>query len=326
MLELKNKLRRFINEGHATHIYFESGFLKEKKPKYRYQYFKNKNKYLFDLASCTKALVTVPLAFQMLYDKKKKLSSEKKKLVYKLLNHQSGFPAWVNFWLIPPTLFEMKNFSQKKVLSYRQKRILEGLEHAELYRDREKKYLYSDVGFILLGEMIEEFYGKRVDELFIKKLLKEKNKNIGFCLNQKNYIPTEYKNIVHDENAQAMGEIAAHAGLFAKGEELGKYIKKLFLSDLGKKIFEKIQKEKNDKEHTHGFKIFNNNFMGHLGFTGTGFWVSTTYNKSKKIEDQIYIVLLTNRVIEGRKVFKPISDLREWVFEKSNFLKFKSKP
>ena len=132
---------------------------------------------LFDLASLTKPLATVFLTALLTQEKEISLEDRVGELldqplseeirntpVRALLNHSSGFPDWKPYF---SELFPEGN--KKDSLSGGEaKRALFQKVHREpfIYPPGEKS-LYSDLGFILLGEILEERSGQSLDQLAI---------------------------------------------------------------------------------------------------------------------------------------------------------------
>lgn len=100
----------------------------------------------------------------------------------------------------------------------------------------QKKYAYSDIGFILLQHAIEETTGESISryckECFFNRLGMSntdykaserltKSRIIPSC-NDRLYRKTELLGSVHDPTAALMGGIAGHAGLFSTAEDLAK--------------------------------------------------------------------------------------------------------
>jgi len=120
---------------------------------------------------------------------------------------------------------------------------------------------------------------------------------------------------VHDENANLLGGISAHAGLFSNAEDLGKYGQMLLDDGIvgEKKILDKDlifsftsrQSTVDDANRGYGWDrpdrdgtssagdYFSDKTFGHLGYTGTSFWIDP--------EQELIIVLLTNRVYPTRE-------------------------
>jgi len=120
---------------------------------------------------------------------------------------------------------------------------------------------------------------------------------------------------VHDENANLLGGVSAHAGLFSNAEDLGKYgqmllndgmvgDKKIIDKDL-LSLFTKRQSTVDEANRGYGWDrpdrdgsssagdYFSDKTFGHLGYTGTSFWIDP--------EQELVVVLLTNRVYPTRK-------------------------
>ena len=107
-------------------------------------------------------------------------------------------------------------------------------------------YLYSDLGFILLGDLVENVSGQRLD-IFVEKHFYEP---MGLCnthflplengIDTHRIAPTELsanspahadslfiRGHVHDPNAYAMGGVAGHAGLFSTADDLAQILQML---------------------------------------------------------------------------------------------------
>jgi beta-N-acetylhexosaminidase len=219
---------------------------------------------LFDLASVTKVAATLPslmilndngrfstdetLGHYLPYFKK----SNKGNLSMKeILAHQAGLKAWIPYW--KETVRKDGEF-KKHIYStkYSQKYPLEvadGLYISEKFRKRiyadikkspltEKKYLYSDLGFILAPEIIKNLSGEELPGFVTDNVYKKIgasdivfNPRKIFSLSR--IVPTEYDSLfrkqqlrgtVHDEGAAMLGGISGHAGLFATANDLMKLL------------------------------------------------------------------------------------------------------
>ena len=180
-------------------------------------------------------------------------------------------------------------------------------------------YLYSDVGFILLGRMIQSITGQPLDQYLAENVFVPLGMSDTRYLPPASWLPriapTEIdpwrgrhiRGEVHDENASKLGGIAGHAGLFSSARDLSKFAQ-LYLSGGvldGKKIFEtstlldfiKVQDttvsqralgwETPTGANSSGTRLSPLSF-GHTGFTGTSLWMDPTRN--------IFVLLLSNRV------------------------------
>ena len=112
---------------------------------------------------------------------------------------------------------------------------------------------------------------------------------------------------VHDENAHVLGGIAGHAGLFGTAAGVHRVLSELLSAyhhDMGGRLFDRrtVQQFFQRVPGTHkalGFdmpasvtpscgRFFPPTSIGHLGFTGTSFWVH--------LEQSLDVILLTNRI------------------------------
>lgn len=330
-LELQRLLQEQRQEGYFTAAYVEAGFLDQPQP--RWKHFTSVSGTVFDLASLTKALVTGPLVHQVLQtshlDIKAPLSAWASLAISlppaflrlsteEVLGHVSGLPAWWNFWM--HQLNENKPEPTRTAALAQMEAVLNRIPLG-----MEKKDLYSDVGYILLGYLLEKHFKTSLKPWIASTVKGAFGYAPDLQIPKESFIPTAFCKIrqrqllgeVHDENCAALGGIAGHAGLFGSGEAVSQYLKNLFLDPLGHQYFEANEKARQEtsREGLLGLRRGNGlsaslfakgNGMGHLGFTGTAFWLEWS---SKK-----YGIFLSNRVISGR-VSARITDLRRRVFQ-----------
>jgi CubicO group peptidase (beta-lactamase class C family) len=207
--------------------------------------------------------------------------------------------------------------------------------------------LYSDLGFMVLGEIIETISGTNLDVFFHDRIAQRlKLRSTAFIdltrcstslsqFEEDEIAPTELcpwrKKVlcgeVQDDNAFAAGGVAGHAGLFSSAGDIHKMVAQLDRCLQGRDSFlpqELIQEffTKNDSvpgstyalgwdtpapEKSSSGMHFSRTTVGHLGFTGTSLWWD--------LEKNCHVILLTNRVHPNRnneriKQFRPkIHDL-----------------
>jgi beta-glucosidase-like glycosyl hydrolase/CubicO group peptidase (beta-lactamase class C family) len=217
---------------------------------------------LFDLASVTK--VSSTLAGLMLLDSEGKFSPEKKlgdyltdfrktnkgKLLMKdLLTHQAGMKDWIPFWketVRPDSSFKKNIFRHEYSVKYPLK-VANDLYINKNYRKKifneikksplgEKKYVYSDLTFIISPGIIENLTGEKWYNFVTNEIYHKIGAyDLGFNPYRKyildRIVPTEYDSLfrrqllhgtVHDEGAAMLGGISGHAGLFATANDLMK--------------------------------------------------------------------------------------------------------
>jgi CubicO group peptidase (beta-lactamase class C family) len=189
------------------------------------------------------------------------------------------------------------------------------------------RFRYSDVGFIVLGELVERVGGMPVDR-FAKKHVFDplKMTDTGFTPGaelRKRVAPTGLRDgkiilgEVHDPRAFKMGGVAGHAGLFSTADDLARYCRMLLRGGEldGKRILaEKTVKLFTDPHEvpvpgkggeTKGARSFGwdvdtsysaprgelfkkGEGYGHTGFTGTSVWIDPGTKTA--------VIVLTNRV------------------------------
>ncbi|MBU8911053.1 MAG: beta-lactamase family protein [Desulfobacterales bacterium] len=281
---------------------------------------------IFDLASLTKPLATA-LALSKLIEMHKvslnqKLgsiledfkSSEKADMtVDMLLRHTSGFPAHREYF---------KKIMGTKKNSRQYLRHL--LVHQELENKIDECQVYSDLGFMVLSWIIEKTTCQRLDQFVSEQIysplgiddlffidLDIKNKKLDkyrqrIAATQKcPWRKKLLKGEVDDDNAWAVGGIEGHAGLFGDAGSIYKLCCEILNALLSKPtkvlapdIIKTFVKKKNQYDMVAGFdtpskknssagRFFSTSSVGHLGFTGTSFWIDP--------ETSLIIIFLTNR-------------------------------
>ncbi len=286
----------------------------------------------FDLASLTKPLVTALCIFNLIDRKKinfkSKLSlffpeimdDDKKNInIEMLLSHSAGFSSYKPFFNKFSPVYNHEN--KRKIVQLILSDILE-------YKPGNMA-VYSDFDYILLGEIIERVTGINIDVFFREKITKplhleneiffiplvegSKNKRYKFAATEKCCWRNKIiKGEVHDEHCWLMGGVSGHAGLFGTVNGVLGLCEHILAVWKGKKgVVEKeynsLRKVLNKKERNYnwcyGFDtptpgkssagdLISIKSVGHLGFTGTSFWIDPVKN--------IVMVLLSNRIHPDR--------------------------
>src|SRR5580692_7375029 len=98
----------------------------------------------------------------------------------------------------------------------------------------ETKFVYSDINFVLAGEIVHRLSGLAENE-YLKEILFDPlgMKNTGYLPSpslKSRIAPTEMqkdgvilRGVVHDPTARYMGGVAGHAGVFSTADDLGKF-------------------------------------------------------------------------------------------------------
>lgn len=235
----------------------------------------------FDLASLTKAIVTVPVFYDLFSSKK---LSENEKIsrffgnfqcdatIVELLSHTSGFPAWLPFYELVPA---------EKSPEERKKEIIRIIFEHET---ADKKKCYSDLNYLLLGFILEKIFNQPIDKIFENfKKLNNLNYDLTYC--PKGKTPkTAFSKLredfpertVEDENSWFLDGRTGHAGLFGSASEVAGYFEKLTEKPWFPPIAQKLDFAGFDRpegsDSNYG-KSAKERYFGHLGFTGTAFLI-----------------------------------------------------
>ena len=202
---------------------------------------------LFDLASLTKIICTCTIISKLIDQNRLKYDDKVVKFlkdykydditIYELLTHTSGLEP---------------DFRTKQVFPYEE--AINKIYSAEKVIEK-GTFLYSDVGYMLLGLIIEKIYNLPLDKVFEKEVAKPLNMN-NTCFNPKdknNCVEAEIsekrgviKGYVHDNKAYSLNGVAGHAGVFSNIDDLINYVTMILNDGLfNNKVF--LKKETIDK-------------------------------------------------------------------------------
>ncbi|HLP17920.1 MAG TPA: glycoside hydrolase family 3 N-terminal domain-containing protein [Bacteroidota bacterium] len=280
---------------------------------------------IFDLASLTKVISTTTAVMRLVDEKKIDLDlpvaayipafgqrGKEKLTIRNLLLHNSGLPGWKKFYTICAD----------------PKCVMDSLYATPLEYPTGTQTVYSDLGFITLGKVIEKVTGitldRFVDSVFFKPLAMNSTMYLPSVSLKGRIAPTEIDSFwhktfkpvqgrVHDENAATLGGVSGNAGLFSTAGDLVR----LLQMELNGGIFSGVRyiKRETIKEFTHRASDLSTRCLGwdskslagnawagrlvsgeaylHTGFTGTSVVVDPARN--------LIIVFLTNRVYPTRE-------------------------
>jgi beta-N-acetylhexosaminidase len=284
---------------------------------------------IYDIASLTKVVVTTTLAeklaegdFSVLLDLDAPVARylpewasgpnaewRRKVTVRHLLTHTSGLPPFKEYWRTSKN----KQGTLTKIFA-------EPLEY-----EPGTKEVYSDLGIILMAEIIERLTGRKLDDLAKSYIFSPLGmKDTMFKPPKKLWpqiAPTEIDNQlrhrlvqgeVHDENAFAIGGVSGHAGLFSNAPDLAAFCQMLLNGGVyaHQRILRRATiaqfttpQQLSGGTRTLGWAVpteggssgryFSAHSFGHTGFTGTSIWIDP--------DRQLFVVLLTNRVHPTRE-------------------------
>ena len=293
---------------------------------------------VYDLASLTKPLATTLAVLALVQDQKVSLNtclgdllpefrgSPKAAIEFRhLLYHTSGLPAHRHYYR---KLQHLPMADRKPAL----RRLLLA---EPLVRPIGEKSEYSDLGFMLLCWCVEALSRTRLDRYVMARIYHPLHLRDLFFVDlegapvQANFAPAEacpwrntlIRGAVSDDNAWVTGGIDGHAGLFGTVGDVYHLLKALLLSFLGQpndvgfsaSLMAEFFARDAQSGRALGFdmpsknsssgRYFSKNTVGHLGFTGTSFWMD--------LDRCVIVVLLTNRVHPDRgnyliRKFRPI--------------------
>ena len=276
---------------------------------------------LWDLASLTKVVGMTSAMMQLVEQGKVVLDApvqrylpewqgpnKDKVTVRDLITHRSGLPAFKTYYKL--------NLSPDSTLALFMNTSLDTLPGVRM--------VYSDIGAILLGKIVERVSGERLDRYLAEHVFRP----LGMFDTQyrpdssllSRIAPTErdpwrgrlVHGEVHDENAYALGGISGHAGLFSTAHDLSR-LAEAYLNggEIDGARFAKastIRQFTTVEDSTFSSRALGwdtpsdrssaGHFIkrpafGHTGFTGTSLWIAPQHD--------LYVLLLTNRVNPTRE-------------------------
>jgi CubicO group peptidase (beta-lactamase class C family) len=235
--------------------------------------------------------------------------------VRQLLTHSSGLLAWL------PLYQEVRSRAA----------MFARVNATPLETPPGTRTVYSDLGAIILTEIVEHLTGQRLDRLLERRVfrplgMRETRFNPPARLRPR-IAPTEddpwrgrvLRGEVHDENAAAMGGVSGHAGLFSTAADLVRFARMMLRygttgarghGGTGARLvdsatiaeFTRVQDPARSSRalgwdtpsagSSAGTRLSAHAF-GHTGFTGTSIWIDPAQD--------LFVILLTNRVHPTRR-------------------------
>ncbi len=225
-----------------------------------------------------------------------------------LLTHTSGVDWWAPLY---------KSLQGKPAY-------VEHIQAMDLVYEPGSQTKYSDLGIILLGEILERVAGEPMEVFLERRVFQPLSMAETRFLPGRELIeriaPTEedpwrgrvLQGEVHDENAHALGGVAPHAGLFSTAGDLARFARLLVNHGVfehhrlvSRATFDTFTRRHEDLGEGRGLgwdmkspkgssagSLFSSSSFGHTGFTGTSIWIDP--------ERELFVILLTNRVHPSR--------------------------
>ena len=271
----------------------------------------------FDMASCTKLMVTAMLALKSLESGRLCLwdrlgtfvdaPADKQELtIRQLLTHTAGFSTGLHLWQLA------KDADQATDI----------LLNTPLQFAPGSRVQYCCAGYLLLGQLLECLYGETLDSLSKRLIFGPLGMaDTGYLPEGGNIAATErqpdggyLRGAVHDENARFLGGVAGNAGVFSNLRDMGRFLRMLTCggqTEDGRHFLAPATLRLAMRNHTAGLTqarglgfylpylddgytgdLFPAETVGHTGFTGTSLVLDPSSG--------LYVVLLTNRCCPSR--------------------------
>ena len=280
---------------------------------------------VFDLASLTKPIATATSIMILIDEGKLRLSDrmivvlpefdnhDKREItIEQLLRHRAGF--------IPDN--PLMDYEQGAAAAW------QCIAQLEPVSPPGEKFRYSDVGFLVLGKLVERAAGRSLDAFAREKIFgvlgmkdthfRPLNSPLSASAAAERVAPTEretpggrmLRGVVHDPRARALAGVAGHAGLFATADDLAIFAQTLLnggvgpngrriLSPLAVRAMIDAATTPAGERRGLGWDIatsfssprgslYGGSSFGHTGFTGTSLWIDP--------ETESFVVILTSRL------------------------------
>ncbi len=273
---------------------------------------------VFDLASLTKVIATTTLAMRAVDEHRLDLDAplggrlaywrgedRASVTVADLLAHASGLTAHLPYYRDHRGRQEFESAIAALPLEYAPR----------------TESIYSDLGFILLGFVLEDALAAGLDAAFGEAVARHGWGELRFRPPRDwrdRTAPTEFdawrgrllQGEVHDENAWALGGVAGHAGLFGTAAAVGRFARTVAAGFQGEPTiagaatFDRFMTRTPVPGSSRALgwdtmlptsscgRRMSGRAVGHTGFTGTSLWIDPAADA--------YVVLLTNRVYPTR--------------------------
>lgn len=275
---------------------------------------------IFDMASMTKVVATTIAVMQLVEQGKIVLSSpvsdywpdfrqngKDQVTIRELMTHYSGLPpdlelkpAWTGY-----------DTAMQKIVA------------AQLNAPPGTRFIYSDINFETLGEIVRRVSGETLDTYCAEHVfgplgMKDTEFNPSASLRPR-IAPTQYVHgtsgpvllgVVHDPTSRFMGGVAGHAGLFSTADDIAIFAQMLLNGGVynNARILSPLSVEKMTEPQTppdamvlrglgwdidspfasNRGELFDVGSYGHTGYTGTSIWIDPI--------TKTYVIILTNRV------------------------------
>jgi CubicO group peptidase (beta-lactamase class C family) len=294
---------------------------------------------VYDLASLTKPLATTALVMQLVASNELRLRDPLGRLlpdlagtplapitIWQLLSHTAGLQAHLPYYL------ELRHLAPARA----RRRVRRLVLRTPLAQSPGRGTIYSDLGFMLLGWVVEQVASKRLHLLLRERIC------APLGLRRLTYLPAPGRRAavaywpliptercpwrkrrllgeVHDDNCFVTGGVEGHAGLFGTAHEIDLLLRQLIAAYHGRPsifagpVVRKFWNWSSGRTHralgwdrplgqdSAAGRLLAPDAVGHLGFTGGSLWVEPARER--------WLIFLSNRVYHGR-LPNPMRSLR----------------
>lgn len=184
----------------------------------------------------------------------------------------------------------------------------EELKEAMFHLNRREKraFLYSDVHFLLLGFILENYFEKSLDQILQEQVLdpwKMKETQFGPVSSAVPTVRGQKAGVVHDPKARLLGRHAGSAGLFSTVKDLKIFLEHYLQDDFADGLSQNFS-DLSDKERSLAWNL-EGDWLDHTGYTGT----FIMWNRKK----QEAAIFLSNRTYEK-------DERAQWIIDRNQVM------
>lgn len=184
----------------------------------------------------------------------------------------------------------------------------EELKEAMFHLNRREKraFLYSDVHFLLLGFLLENYFEKDLDQILQEQVLdpwKMKETQFGPVSSAVPTVRGQKAGVVHDPKARLLGKHAGSAGLFSTVKDLKIFLEHYLQDDFADGLSQNFS-DLSDKERSLAWNL-EGDWLDHTGYTGT----FIMWNRKK----QEAAIFLSNRTYEK-------DERAQWILDRNQVM------
>lgn len=184
----------------------------------------------------------------------------------------------------------------------------EELKEAMFHLNRREKraFLYSDVHFLLLGFLLENYFEKDLDQILQEQVLdpwKMKETQFGPVRSAVPTVRGQKAGVVHDPKARLLGKHAGSAGLFSTVKDLKIFLEHYLQDDFADGLSQNFS-DLSDKERSLAWNL-EGDWLDHTGYTGT----FIMWNRKK----QEAAIFLSNRTYEK-------DERAQWIIDRNQVM------